>query len=49
MNEIRLHQVIRSLNPVDYVQRVLEHRLLAMAVIVALTLLFAAFIPRLCI
>jgi predicted RND superfamily exporter protein len=47
MNEIRLHQVIRSLNPVDYVQRVLEHRLLAMTVIVALTLLFAAFIPGL--
>ena len=47
MNRNRLHQFLRSLNPVDYVQRVLEHRTLAIAVIAALTLLFAAFIPRL--
>ena len=46
-NENRLHQIVRSLNPVDYVQRVLAHRALAIAVIAALTLFFAAFIPRL--
>ena len=43
----RLHRLLQSLNPVDYVHRVLEHRRLTLAVIAALTLLFAAFIPRL--
>ncbi|MBR9985425.1 MAG: MMPL family transporter [Desulfosarcina sp.] len=43
----RLHQLIKSLNPVDCVQTVLQHRRIALAVIAALTLLFAAFIPRL--
>ena len=47
MNKNRLHQFLKSLNPVDCVQTVLEHRRLALAVIAALTLLFAAFIPRL--
>jgi uncharacterized protein len=47
MSNDRLHQVVRSLNPVDYVQRVLEHRRLALAVIAGVTLLLAAFIPRL--
>ncbi|MDX2451968.1 hypothetical protein, partial [Desulfosarcina sp.] len=47
MNRNRLHQFLRSLNPVDCVQTVLQHRRLALAVIAAVTLLFAAFIPRL--
>ena len=47
MNRNRLHQFLRSLNPVDCVQTVLQHRRLALVVIAALTLLFAAFIPRL--
>ncbi|WP_372681940.1 MMPL family transporter, partial [Desulfosarcina sp.] len=47
INNNPLHLILNALNPVDYVQRVLEHRRLALAVIAALTLLFAAFIPRL--
>ena len=47
MNRNRLHQFLRSLNPVDCVQTVLAHRRLALAVIAVLSLLFAAFIPRL--
>ncbi len=46
MNENRLHRFLKSLNPVDCVQTVLAHRRIALAAIVALTLLFAAFIPR---
>ncbi len=47
MNENRLHQMMRSLNPVDYVQRVLARRTLFIVVIVALTVLLGAFIPHL--
>ncbi len=47
MNNNRLHAVFKSLNPVEYVATVLRHRTLALSVITALTLLFAAFIPRL--
>ncbi|MCB2147812.1 MAG: MMPL family transporter [Deltaproteobacteria bacterium] len=47
MHNHRLHQIARSLNPIDYVQRVLDHRRLALAVVAGITLLLAAFIPRL--
>ncbi|MFO7716901.1 MMPL family transporter [Desulfosarcina sp.] len=47
MNQNRLHQLIKSLNPVDCVQAVLAHRRLTLAGVVALTLLLAAFIPSL--
>ncbi len=43
----RLHRFLKSLNPVDCVHTVLAHRRITLAVIAALTLLFAAFIPRL--
>ncbi len=43
----RLHRFFKSLNPVDCVHTVLAHRRMTLAVIAALTLLFAAFIPRL--
>ncbi len=47
MNNNRLHQIFLSLNPVEYVARVLKHRMIALCGIVALTLFFAAFIPQL--
>ncbi|MGA6925374.1 MAG: MMPL family transporter, partial [Desulfosarcina sp.] len=47
MNKNRLQRVFRSLNPVDYVARVLEHRRLVLLVIIAVTILLAACIPRL--
>jgi predicted RND superfamily exporter protein len=47
MGRHRLHRLIRALDPLTYGQWVLDHRIGALAAIAVLTLLFAAFIPRL--
>ena len=47
MNKTFLHKMATCLDPVANVERILEHRAIFIAVIVLLTLVLGAFIPKL--